>query len=282
MKSDPFSRIKGRYVVIAWLAPLFYLPGLDTIYYFIDPDTMWYWFDIIGYYYYQLINAAVLVSLIVYGKLNWRLMYQRFDQQELIPGIKLTVFVFIFSLAAAYALFYLLSYTHPEFVQEWFIDTPDIIYASDEGFPLIANSLSFLSLIVLAPVLEEFSFRGLLLHRWTQKWGMTKAILISSCLFALTHPDPLGAAAFGVAMCVLYLKSQTLWLPTLCHALTNLTVWLFEAYYYATRGSEYRYTLEEFQKEWYVGVTSAIIVSVWVYLYMKRPKSKRVWRLPEV
>ena len=94
MKSDPFSIIKGRYVVLAWLAPLFYLPGLDTIYYFIDPDTMWYWFDIIGYYYYQLFNAAVLVVLIVYGRLNWRLMYRRFDRQELLPGIKLTLFVF--------------------------------------------------------------------------------------------------------------------------------------------------------------------------------------------
>lgn len=247
-----------------------------------DPDAMWYWFDIVYYYYDHLIFFTVLAVLVLYGKLNWQQMFGVFDRAELRPAIKLTVFVFFFSLTAAYLLYYPLSFAYPDFVQSYFIDTPDLVYASSEGIPLIANVLSFISLVFIAPAMEEFAFRGLLLHRWQKKWGLTKAILISSLIFGLTHPDPIGAIAFGIAMCILYLKSHSLWLPILCHALNNLVVWLIEAYYIFTHGLDYQFTLDEFLKEWYVGVISAIIVCLWAYLYLQGPKSKREWRLPDL
>lgn len=274
--------IKGRFVVVIWLFPFIYLPGLDFIYSFIDSDKEWYWFDIAFYYYYHFFVGALLFVLILCHKLRWRRMFRRPNSADYLPAIKLTAFVFVFSIAAAFALFYPLSYVLPEFVNYWFIDLPPIIYSSQQQFPALPNGLSFISLVLIAPVLEEFAFRGILLHRWSEKWGLNKAVLISSLLFGIAHPDPIGATAFGMAMCVIYLKTKTLIVPMVCHGLTNLVVWFIEAGYIAWLGPDYVYSLEDFRDEWVVGVVAALVVWAWTYFYIKGEKSKKIWELPKI
>lgn len=274
--------IKGRYIVVIWLLPFLYLPGLNFINEFIDSSKEWYWFDIAYYFYYHFIFAALLAILVSWHKLRWRVMFQQPDQAEYLPAIKLTAFVFIFSIAAAYALFYPLSFILPEFVNYWFIDIPPIIYSSQQQFPILPNGLSFISLVVLAPVIEEFAFRGILLHRWSQKWGMNKAILISSLLFGIAHPDPVGATVFGMAMCVIYLKTQTLIVPMLCHGISNFVAWLIEVGYIVWLGPDYVYSLEDFRAEWITGIVAALVVWAWAYLYINSGKSQKVWCLPKI
>ncbi len=196
--------IKGRYIVAIWLIPFLYLPGTELIYNSIGIASEWYWYDIAYYYYFHAVFSAFLVILVTSQKLPWKKMFQKPRQEDFKPSIKLTAFVFIFSIAGAYALFYPLSFAIPEFVNYWFIDLPPLIYSSQNQYPFIPNLLNFLSLVVLAPVIEEFAFRGVLLRRWSQKWGAVNAILISSLLFGVAHPDPIGATAFGIAMCVIY------------------------------------------------------------------------------
>lgn len=274
--------IQGRYIIAIWLLPFLHLPGLNFIYTHIDPSKDWYWFDIAYYFYYHSIFTALLLILVVSKKVKWRLMFRQPDLTDYIPAIKLTAFIFVFSIAAAYALFYPLSFLLPEFVNYWFIELPPVIYSSKQQFPILPNSLSFISLVFLAPIIEEFAFRGILLHRWSQKWGTNKAILVSSILFGIVHPDPIGATAFGVAMCVIYLKTQTLVLPIICHAINNLVCWLIEAGYVAWLGPNYAYSIESFRAEWLVGVVAALVVGVWTYAYLNSEKSKKVWRLPKI
>ena len=129
---------------------------------------------------------------------------------------------------------------------------------------------------------EEIVFRGMLLHRWNQKWGMTKAIIFSSFFFGIIHPDPLGAFVFGVAMSILYLRTQSLMIPILCHAANNLLVWFIEAGYRMVEGHTYQYTLEIFQDEWYIGVSCWILVILWSAIYFHKPSAYREWQLPKV
>jgi len=279
---DSAFPIKGRYITAFWLLPFLYLPGLNFIYDSIDPSKEWYWFDIAYYFYHHSVFAALLVVSIFLYKINWRLMMQQPTPADYPPSIKLTAFIFIFSIAAAYALFYPLSFLLPEFVNYWFIELSPTIYSSEQRFPILPNSLSFISLVVLAPIIEEFAFRGILLHRWSQKWGMNKAILVSSILFGIAHPDPIGAAAFGVAMCVIYLKTQTLVVPMVCHAANNFFSWLIEAGYIVWLGPDYTYTIEDFRAEWLVGIIAALVVGIWVYAYINSEKSKAAWRLPKI
>ena len=196
--------------------------------------------------------------------------------------MKLTWFLFLFSAAAAYALFIPLSYAHPEFVQWWVIDAPPVILSDSEGYPFLANVLNFVSLVAVAPILEEIVFRGFLLHRWSHKWNLRTAIIVSSLLFAIVHTDPIGAFAFGVGMCILYLRTQSLYVPILCHAANNLIVWILEALYKYIEGPEYKYTLDAFRNEWYIGLIAGAIVIIWAVLFLRNPKELRAWKLPVV
>jgi len=60
---------------------------------------------------------------------------------------------------------------------------------------IVAMTLFWLSLTVIAPVSEEIAFRGFILRGWmSTRLGVTGAIVLSSLLFAAIHgPDQLAA-----------------------------------------------------------------------------------------
>jgi membrane protease YdiL (CAAX protease family) len=81
--------------------------------------------------------------------------------------------------------------------------------------------------VLLGPLVEEFIFRGLLFQRWSRKWSLTRGIVVSSVVFGLLHftRDPFGSTIFGMAMCILYHHTRTLWAPFLAHAASNAFGW---------------------------------------------------------
>jgi membrane protease YdiL (CAAX protease family) len=111
-----------------------------------------------------------------------------------------------------------------------------IIYGVAQVFPefgneLLAETLAesrvhlFITTVVLAPILEETIFRGLLFSRLTVKWGLLTGIMVSSFVFGLLHfISFIGASVMGVVLCVLYLKTRTLLIPMALHALYNFIV----------------------------------------------------------
>jgi membrane protease YdiL (CAAX protease family) len=92
------------------------------------------------------------------------------------------------------------------------------------GFPPMELHHEVIVGLVLAPVIEELFFRGVLLHRWADKWGCARAILATSVLFASYHPNILGAFVFGVVMSLVYLRTRTLLVPMLMHFINNAIV----------------------------------------------------------
>ena len=277
----PSAKI-GRYILLVWLIPVFYQPGIDYIYRLIGLRSEWYWYDIISHYYNHVTFVLLLVILVYFHKIDWRRMFGPWRKADLPRALKLTAFLYIFSIAAVYAIFYPLSYIHPEFVKYWYIDISPLIYSLYGKYPFLPNAMSFTSIVVLAPVVEEFAFRGLLLPRWNKRWGIKKSILISSILFGIIHPDPIGATAFGIAMCLLYLQTGTLFVPMFCHATNNLVAWFVEVGYFTKYGPDYRYSLKGFRDEWFIGVFCGLIVFVWVSEHMKNPKNLGIWQLPKV
>ncbi len=81
-----------------------------------------------------------------------------------------------------------------------------------------------ISAVIVAPLVEECCFRGFLytsLKRWG---GCTAACLASALLFGSIHASlaqMLPLTLFGIAQCIAYEKSQSLWLPVATHALFN-------------------------------------------------------------
>lgn len=87
-------------------------------------------------------------------------------------------------------------------------------------------SLFFLLLlaVVVAPLVEETLFRGILLPVLMKKMSPGTAIVISSAFFALIHqhlPSMVPLFALAVVLALLYIYSGSLWTSIVLHAVFN-------------------------------------------------------------
>jgi membrane protease YdiL (CAAX protease family) len=117
---------------------------------------------------------------------------------------------------------------NPEFAYKYwnYHEAPYILHVSVAGYVAIV-----IAQFVLAPLVEEFVFRGLLLRACGDRWGVTTAVLTSSVLFAAMHYSRhyfLSTFVFGVVMCLLCLKYRSLWINALTHGLSNLAAFLVQ------------------------------------------------------
>lgn len=79
--------------------------------------------------------------------------------------------------------------------------------------------------VVLAPILEELLFRGVLLQGLLHNYRPWVAIGQSAILFGLIHFNPaqsLSAAFGGLLLGWLYYRTRSLWICIIVHALHNL------------------------------------------------------------
>ena len=84
-----------------------------------------------------------------------------------------------------------------------------------------------LSSVILAPLLEELLFRGLLLQRASRNWSKWPSVIIVALLFAIYHGNPIqGIYAFlmGLIMCLLAYRYKALLPSILFHFSANLTI----------------------------------------------------------
>ena len=133
------------------------------------------------------------------------------------PILLMTVAGLIYSIGSSTVLTYPIAKYLPELYQDIFL------------IPFSQSLIgSFILVVILAPLIEEIVFRGLIFTRLTKKWGMIRGMITSSLIFGLLHfpLDPIGAFTFGVVACVLYVRTKTLVVPITLHALHNFIIWL--------------------------------------------------------
>lgn len=187
----------------------------------------------------------------------------------------------IVAIAALYVLYLPLSFVFPEFVKWWYLeDSTTMIWRRGDNH-ILANAVNYLTIVLVAPVLEEFFARGILLTRWTVKWGVPRAILASSVVFALPHTNFLGAFCFACAMAILYIRTKSLFIPMSLHILNNLTAWIMRSLTLDTDSTiSYEKTITGFQESWMIGLITLIISIPCVILFWRRYISKTDWRVP--
>ena len=79
---------------------------------------------------------------------------------------------------------------------------------------------------VLAPLVEELVFRGLLFPVLLQRLPLWAALTVVSTLFALMHfhvPSMAPLFVLSFAFCLAYLATGTLWVPIVMHGVFNLS-----------------------------------------------------------
>lgn len=187
----------------------------------------------------------------------------------------------IVSIAALYLLFLPLSFLFPGLVKVWLIDLyPTLVWTSGDEY-ILANLLNVLGIVIVAPVFEEFYVRGILLTRWTVKWGVIPAVIVSSVAFSLPHIiNLIGMFCVGCVLAVFYIRTQSLFVPISIHFVNNLIAWSI-----ALLGTifgiptSYR-TVTEFQESWWIGLLALVISVPCVILFWRRYVSKTDWRVP--
>ena len=101
----------------------------------------------------------------------------------------------------------------------------------------LADGNLFIQLLmmgILAPVVEELVYRGIVFNRlseWLPTWAV---VLISSLLFGLMHFNPIQillATAAGFILAWQYLRSRNLWIPIVGHLVFNSANAIFLNFY---------------------------------------------------
>ena len=186
----------------------------------------------------------------------------------------------IFAISTFLLLYLPISFFMPEFFQERFIenDTSAISLNSDKH--VLANVLIFFTSVFLAPVIEEFFFRGILLTRWTVKWGVSRGIFASSLIFAILHLDPIGAFCFGCVMTVFYIRTQSLFIPMIIHIANNSIplTWEWLEMLFATPSAPM--TIKAFQELWWIGLVGFTIVTPCAIYFWRHYIRGTDWRVP--
>lgn len=166
-----------------------------------------------------------LWSLKDFGRLRAKLKYVVGDFPTNYNWLRfagLVPLAIMFSLGAALVLFYLLSLTAPSLVEQLLrnvANSPSV--ESSNSFA--SNLLVSLAFCIVAPITEEFLFRGIIFQRWATKWGIRAGLLWSSLLFGFLHPqNPIGLTFAGMIWGVLYIKTRSLIVPITFHGLNNI------------------------------------------------------------
>ncbi|HEV2131124.1 MAG TPA: CPBP family intramembrane glutamic endopeptidase, partial [Longimicrobiaceae bacterium] len=141
-------------------------------------------------------------------------------------------------------------------------------YAQLTGTPLGSLSLALLA-VGVAPLLEEFFFRGLIQQPLERRWGPARAILFTGALFAAIHLLPWIFPLhlfLGLAFGWVVYATRSIWPGVILHAANNAAALL------GLEGGEdpvARPTIWEvgFGVDWWTGLallTAGAVMCVWV------------------
>ena len=281
---DVFEALKARYCIAAIIVAWYWQPGSQLLLGAVR-SSEWYWPGLVFQYYAHATMALFLiVAALVAGLKAGHLLGRPLVRQDLSLVLFVVVLTFCASTAILTALSVPVSYLLPEFATWWllWVFQPVVYLTADGTLPIGANILGFVSLVLLAPILEEFLFRGYLLHRWSKKWGLWIGVLLSSAVFGVIHPDTLAAAVTGFGFAVLYLKTQTLWAPIVAHSIYNLVVWIWSCYGVLSAGFDYyMYTIDQLREDWWFGAVALIIVVLLINKILRRSEPLGPFALPK-
>ncbi|PFV83499.1 CPBP family intramembrane metalloprotease [Bacillus sp. AFS059628] len=93
------------------------------------------------------------------------------------------------------------------------------------------SPVALISIVLLAPLVEEFVFRYAAINILTRKFKKNWSILISSLFFSIMHfnfPFIFGYFLIGVILAVVYVRSNRLLVSFFVHASMNLIVVMFQ------------------------------------------------------
>lgn len=223
---------------------------------------------------------ATLVYIGLFGLLSL-LSWQRLRQLHVNPQhiigqwqppnwfgiVGLVIALMLFSLGAFQLSVFGLSFLNPELVnnilQQTLADA-----APESAAPVAFTVLNGVSIVLVAPIAEEFIFRGILLQRWAVKWNLQVALVASSVLFGMLHLNVVGLSMFGFVMGLLYIRTRSLFVPIVYHALNNALALSMGLFANQSNSETSLTELEKFVTDWWVGALMMAVSAPWLIRFI--------------
>jgi len=137
--------------------------------------------------------------------------------------------------------------------------------------------LTFIYMVIAAPILEELIFRGIILDGLLKKYSPIMSILISSVLFGIVHLSPwsfVTGLIMGIFMGWVYYKSKSILATVIIHASANFSGYLLRFFIdSSTIDKSYAEMLGGTTNLILVITSSILIISICVY-YLKKEFNK--------
>ena len=165
---------------------------------------------------YGILLTVVYLWIVRRRKVSWSAL--GFRRPPLLP-MALAPFIVLGQLASVAVTNLLVL----NFIGEF--ENPQIAAISGEqGFSWLTFGLMLLLAGVVAPLVEEILFRGLLYGWLRSRLPIVLAVVVSAAVFAVAHVIPILVPArfvVGIILAVAYDLSGSLWLSILLHSLQN-------------------------------------------------------------
>jgi uncharacterized protein len=271
--------IKSRYLLYALIISLvFSIFIFGEIFPSFYSDNIPPLIDVLFDYFFYSILFYFIYALCKRGEVDYRKLFGNYHSEFITSKYLLIVLPLIsISLFSIFLMYYPLSFWLPELVEVVFTESNFIWQPGDQNGA--ANVLSFLMITLIAPVIEEVLFRGLLLTSIAVRWDVKKAVFISSVIFGLYHFDIIGSTIFGIVAAVLYLKTKSLFLPITLH-ITNNTIVFISAYIFMLSESKQEYSLYDFQNYWWLGLAGLVVGVPWITNFYNNEISNKTFKIP--
>lgn len=212
---------------------------------------------------------GILLVFIKIGKVNINLVKERYNDFKGKFNVREMIAVVITQILLSMGL----SYLSTGFTAIFNMNKALEILNDTSGNPstLIQLILYIVLIVILAPVLEEIVFRRILFNRISKRLSFFMAAIISSIIFAIGHDifGIAGAAAFGIACCLLYRKYENLLAPMALHFINNFTagIMLVVSYFMGTL-NEQTETITSVDIKYYF-VVGGIVTLISLILFIK-------------
>lgn len=154
----------------------------------------------------------------------------------------------------------------------WFWELFNKIFENDYG---IYGAI--LKVVIMAPIIEEMIFRGVIMHGLMRNYSKFTAVFVSALMFALFHLNPWQFPAtfiLGLLLGILMVRTNNIYLCILGHAINNGLVLVSIQYWEEIQKTAFFQTSKSDQL-----VMSALIASAalaLVFLLSRTRKSKMI------
>ena len=142
-----------------------------------------------------------------------------------------------------------------------------------QSFGAAGLAISFVVGALLAPIVEELVFRGLLNSALTARLGWLGSLVATSALFAACHAAPASGFVISVMLVAALRRTGSLWAPILVRTAGEIALspFVLGGFYFVTRGKE---TGEIELWAIHLALLTALAIALPLYVWMSRPERR--------